>query len=102
MPWPGARAYTLRRVAVPVLPPGSPDLRSCTSATCTSRRASGAGAVAARAGLPRPDLVVDTGDNMAPPRRRAAVLESYGELLAALGVFVFGSNDYSRPRCATR
>ena len=93
-----ARAYTLRRVTVPVLPPGSPDLRvlhlSDVHLTPGQRRKREW--LRGLAGL-RPDLVVDTGDNMAHPDAVPAVLESYGELLAAPGVFVFGSNDYYSP-----
>ena len=45
-----------------------------------------------------PDLVVNTGDNLAHPRAVPAVLRAYGPLLRRPGVFVFGSNDYYAPR----
>lgn len=45
-----------------------------------------------------PDLVVNTGDNLAHPRAVPAVLRALGPLLNRPGVFVFGSNDYYAPR----
>lgn len=45
-----------------------------------------------------PDLVVNTGDNLAHHRAVPAVLRALGPLLARPGVFVFGSNDYYAPK----
>jgi predicted MPP superfamily phosphohydrolase len=45
-----------------------------------------------------PDLVVNTGDNLAHPKAVPAVVQSLGDLLSVPGVFVFGSNDYFGPR----
>ncbi len=45
-----------------------------------------------------PDLVVDTGDNLAHLQAVPSVLDAYGALLDVPGVFVFGSNDYFAPR----
>ena len=44
-----------------------------------------------------PDLVVDTGDNLAHPRAVPAVLTALDPLLDLPGLFVFGSNDYFGP-----
>jgi predicted MPP superfamily phosphohydrolase len=44
-----------------------------------------------------PDLVVDTGDNLAHPDAVPAVLDAFDGLLDVPGVFVFGSNDYFAP-----
>ena len=44
-----------------------------------------------------PDLVVDTGDNLAHQQAVAPLLDSLGALLDVPGVFVFGSNDYFAP-----
>jgi uncharacterized protein len=44
-----------------------------------------------------PDLVVNTGDNLAHPRAVPAVVQALGDLLSVPGVFVFGSNDYFGP-----
>ncbi|MDF1603578.1 metallophosphoesterase [Nocardioides sp. YIM 152315] len=93
-----ARDYTLRRATVPVLPPGSPALRvlhlSDVHLTPGQRRKREW--LRGLADL-RPDLVVDTGDNLAHRDAVPAVLESLGDLLGVPGVFVFGSNDYFEP-----
>ena len=52
--------------------------------------------VAALAEL-EPDLVVNTGDNLAHPRAVPAVLAALDPLLSLPGLFVFGSNDYFGP-----
>jgi predicted MPP superfamily phosphohydrolase len=45
-----------------------------------------------------PDLVVNTGDNLAHPQAVPAVIRALGPLLDRPGVFVFGSNDYYGPK----
>jgi predicted MPP superfamily phosphohydrolase len=93
-----ARAYTLRRVLVPVLPPGSRELRvlhlSDVHLTPGQRRKQAW--LRELAGL-RPDLVVDTGDNISHRDSVPLLLDCLGDLLRAPGVFVFGSNDYYSP-----
>lgn len=93
-----ARAYTLRRVTVPVLPPGSPSLRvlHLSDIHLTPGQQRKRAWLRGLADL-RPDLVVDTGDNLAHHQAVPALVESLGELLQAPGVFVFGSNDYFAP-----
>ncbi|HEU5037881.1 MAG TPA: metallophosphoesterase [Nocardioides sp.] len=93
-----ARAYTLRRVTVPVLPPGSPDVRvlHLSDVHMTPGQQRKQAWLRDLAGL-RPDLVVDTGDNLAHRDAVPVVLDSLGELLDAPGVFVLGSNDYFAP-----
>ena len=44
-----------------------------------------------------PDLVVNTGDNLAHLEALPSVLSAYRDLLDLPGVFVFGSNDYFSP-----
>ncbi len=44
-----------------------------------------------------PDLVINTGDNLAHRKSVPVVLESLGDLRGVPGVFVFGSNDYWGP-----
>ena len=44
-----------------------------------------------------PDLVVDTGDNLAHPRAVPGVLAALDPLLSRPGLFVWGSNDYFGP-----
>jgi predicted MPP superfamily phosphohydrolase len=93
-----SRWFTLRHVTVPVLPPGRPTLRvlhvSDLHLTPTQRRKQAW--VRALAEL-RPDLVVNTGDNLAHPDAVPSVLEAFDGLLDVPGVFVFGSNDYFAP-----
>ncbi|GAA4702427.1 metallophosphoesterase [Nocardioides conyzicola] len=93
-----ARAYTLRRVTVPVLPPGSPDLRvlHLSDVHMTPGQTRKQGWLRGLADL-RPDLVVNTGDNLSHRDSVPVVLDSLGRLLDVPGVFVFGSNDYFVP-----
>ncbi|KAA1380717.1 metallophosphoesterase [Aeromicrobium fastidiosum] len=92
------RAFTLRRVTVPVLAPGSDPLRvlhlSDTHMTPGQHRKQRW--LQSLAEL-QPDLVVNTGDNLAHLDAVPSVLSAYGDLLDVPGVFVFGSNDYFSP-----
>lgn len=92
-------AFTLREVTMPVLSPGSSRLRvlhiSDIHMRPGQRRKQGWLRDLARL---EPDLVVNTGDNLAHPRAVPAVVQSLGDLLSAPGVFVFGSNDYFAPQ----
>ncbi|WP_238422857.1 metallophosphoesterase [Gordonia sp. 'Campus'] len=45
-----------------------------------------------------PDLVVNTGDNLAHPQAVPSVIQALGGLLSRPGLFVFGSNDYFGPK----
>lgn len=93
-----ARQYTLRRVVVPVLPTGHRPLRvlhlSDLHLTPTQRDK-----VAWVRGLAElePDLVVDTGDNMAHTDVLPTLLEALDPFLGLPGAFVMGSNDYYAP-----
>jgi len=93
-----ARAYTLRRVMVPVLPPGSPDLRvlHLSDLHLTPGQTRKQQWLRGLAGLD-PDLVVDTGDNLAHHATIPVLLDALGPLADKPGVFVFGSNDYFSP-----
>lgn len=46
----------------------------------------------------RPDLVIDTGDNLAHRDSLGPLLEALAPLLGAPGAFVLGSNDYYAPQ----
>lgn len=46
----------------------------------------------------KPDLVVNTGDNLSDERAVPDVLRALGPLLKRPGLFVFGTNDYWAPR----
>ncbi|MXG89157.1 metallophosphoesterase [Nocardioides flavescens] len=93
-----ARQYTLRRVSVPVLPAGARPLRvlHLSDLHLTPGQTRKQEWLAGLATL-RPDLVVDTGDNLAHAEAVPVVRDALGTLLDAPGVFVFGSNDYFRP-----
>jgi predicted MPP superfamily phosphohydrolase len=94
-----ARAFTLRRFTVPVLPAGSPPLRVLHLSDLHLVPAD-RGKQEWLRGLAalEPDLVVSTGDNLAHAQAVPAVLAAHGRLLERPGVFVLGSNDYYAPR----
>ena len=92
------RWFALRYVDLPVLPAGQRELKvlhlsdlHLTPAQDRKRRW-----LAGLASL-EPDLVVNTGDNLAHMQAVPAVLDALGGLLDVPGVFVFGSNDYFAP-----
>jgi len=94
-----ARAFTLRRVTVPVLPAGQAPLRvlQISDLHLTPNQDRKKAWVRSLAAL-EPDLIVDTGDNLAHLESVPHVLEALDPLLERPGVFVFGSNDYWSPR----
>jgi uncharacterized protein len=93
-----ARAYTLREVEVALLPPGHGPIRvlHLSDIHMTPGQERKQEWLRGLAAL-EPDLVVNTGDNLAHPEAVATVLTSLDELLDVPGVFVFGSNDYFAP-----
>lgn len=93
-----ARQYTLREVTVPLLPPGSRELRVLHLSDIHMAPDQRAKQTWLRelAAL-EPDLVIDTGDNLAHRRSVPVVLDSLGPLLDRPGISVFGSNDYFSP-----
>jgi uncharacterized protein len=93
------RRWTLRQATLPVLPAGARQLRilHISDLHMTPGQLSKQRWVADLAGL-RPDLVVNTGDNLAHQQAVPAVLRAVEPLLPLPGVFVFGSNDYYAPR----
>jgi predicted MPP superfamily phosphohydrolase len=93
-----ARQYTLLRVTVQVLPPGHrslrvlhlSDLHLTPGQTRKQEWLSGLGEL-------RPDLVINTGDNLAHRDSVPILRECLDSLLDVPGVFVLGSNDYYSP-----
>ena len=93
-----ARQYTLRQVTVPLLPPGHAPLRVLHLSDihmAPDQRAKqewlrGLAAL-------EPDLVIDTGDNLAHMRSVPVVVDALGGLLDVPGAYVLGSNDYYAP-----
>lgn len=92
------RAYALRRVDVPVLAAGSRPLRllHISDLHLTPDQDDKQRWVRGLSDL-EPDLVVNTGDNLAHQESIPFLLDSLGELLDLPGVFVLGSNDYFAP-----
>src|SRR5687767_14267876 len=91
-------AYTLRRFSLPVLPPGSRPLRVLQVADLhlVPRQRRKIEWVRGLAAL-SPDLVVNTGDNLASVDAVPGVLRAMEPLFDFPGVFVLGSNDYFGP-----
>ncbi len=92
------RSYRLRRVEVPVLRPGSRPLKILHISDLHQTP----GQLKKREWVRRldslePDLVVNTGDNLAHVDAVPYVLDALGPLLRRPGVFVFGGNDYYGP-----
>jgi predicted MPP superfamily phosphohydrolase len=92
------RHWTLRTATLPVLPEGSPSLRvlQVSDLHMMPDQKSKQRWVSKLAEL-EPDLVVDTGDNLANPKAVPGVLRALEPLLTKPGLFVFGSNDYYGP-----
>lgn len=90
--------FTVRRFTLPVLPAGARPLRilhvSDLHLVATQRHKMRW--VRALADL-EPDLVVNTGDNMAG-EVLPELLDTYGSLLDVPGIFVLGSNDVYAPQ----
>jgi uncharacterized protein len=93
------RSFRLRRVTVPVLPAGQPSLTvlQITDLHMTPGQRRKQEWVRRLAAL-EPDLVIDTGDNLAHPEAVPAVLDALEPLLERPGAFVFGSNDFYGPQ----
>ncbi len=93
-----ARQYTLRRIDVPLLPAGMRPLRvlHLSDIHMTPGQKRKQEWLRGLASL-EPDLVIDTGDNLAHRDAVPVVLDSLGALLDRPGVFVHGSNDYFEP-----
>lgn len=91
--------YTLRTVRVPVLPARARPLRvlhlsDLHLVPSQSRKRAWLRDLARL----EPDVVVDTGDNLAHMEAVPAVLDALGPLLERPGMFVMGSNDYYAPK----
>ncbi len=92
-------AFILREGTLPVLDPGSPSIRmlhlSDLHMLPNQRRKQAWVRALDRL---EPDLVVNTGDNLAQLGAVPSVVQSLGPLLDRPGLFVFGSNDYFAPQ----
>jgi len=90
--------FAVRSVELPVLPPGQAPLKvlHLSDLHMTPGQHRKQAWLRDLASL-EPDLVVNTGDNLAHDRAVPVVLDALGDLLHLPGVFVFGSNDYFAP-----
>ncbi|KRC60585.1 metallophosphatase [Agromyces sp. Root81] len=90
--------WTLRRADVPVLPPGAEPIRvlHLSDLHMAPWQRDKQEWVRSLAGL-RPDLVVDTGDNLGHERGIEGIRHAFEPFRGVPGVFVNGSNDYFGP-----
>ena len=90
--------WTLRRVDVPVLPPGSEPIRvlHLSDLHMAPWQRDKQEWVRSLAAL-KPDLVVDTGDNLGHERGIEGIRRALEPFRGVPGVFVNGSNDYFGP-----
>jgi predicted MPP superfamily phosphohydrolase len=92
-------AFRLRRFTLPVLPGNArpirllhvSDVHMTPADTARQRWLSTLGAL-------EPDLVINTGDNLAHQEAVPFALGSFGRLLDRPGVYVWGANDYYAPK----
>jgi predicted MPP superfamily phosphohydrolase len=92
-------AFRLRRFTLPVLPGNArpirllhvSDVHMTPADTARQRWLSTLNAL-------EPDLVINTGDNLAHQEAVPFVLGSFGRLLDRPGVYVWGANDYYAPK----
>lgn len=94
-----AHMYTVREAFAPLLAPGSRDIRilHISDLHLMPRQSRKVRFIADLAAL-RPDLVVNTGDNISNAASLGPLMEAFGALRSIPGVFVFGSNDFELPR----
>ncbi|MGI9155407.1 MAG: metallophosphoesterase [Marmoricola sp.] len=92
------RSFVLRRVEIPCLPQGHRPLKvlHVSDLHMTPTQGRKQRWLTSLAAL-EPDLVIDTGDNLAHRASVPVVLAAFGPLLDVPGVFVLGSNDYFAP-----
>ena len=89
------KAFRLRQATVPVLPPGAPSLRvlHVSDLHATTGQQWKIAWVSELSRL-RPDLVLNTGDNLASAAGIPVALNAFDGLLELPGGFVPGSNDW--------
>ncbi|WP_424980832.1 metallophosphoesterase [Labedella phragmitis] len=92
------KMFTLRRVTVPVLPAGSEPIRvlHLSDLHMAPWQRDKRAWVRSLAQL-RPDLVVDTGDNLGHEDAIPGIEAAFADFAGIPGVFVNGSNDYHGP-----
>jgi uncharacterized protein len=92
------RAFRLRHESIPCLPAGSASIKVLHLSDIHLTPSQGKKQQWLRSlAAWKPDLVVNTGDNLSHRDSPSYVLAALDELLDVPGVFVFGSNDYWGP-----
>lgn len=93
-----ANLFTVRRVALDVLPSGSREIRvlHVSDAHLLRSQRLKRRFLRSLADL-EPDLVINTGDNISESGAIGALMEDWSGLLHVPGAFIFGSNDYFKP-----
>ena len=93
-----ATRFRVRRVTVPVLPAGGPEMRilHLSDIHLLPGQQLKLSFLRALADL-EPDLVISTGDNIASDTAIPTLISALDRLLDVPGAFVFGSNDYHKP-----
>lgn len=93
-----AAMFTVRRVTLPVLPAGGRDLRilHVSDIHLTTSQHLKLDFLRKLSALD-PDLVANTGDNIAQADAIFPLMAAWTRLRFVPGVFVFGSNDYFAP-----
>lgn len=90
--------FKLNQLTIPLLPSGSRPIKilhiSDIHMTPTQQRKQ---KWLTKLSHTNPDLIINTGDNLASQRAVPFVLSSLNDLLDKPGVYVFGSNDYYAP-----
>ena len=96
--WVEPRWFALRRLEVPCLPEGAARLRvlHLSDLHLVPRQGMKRAWVRRLADLD-PDVVLNTGDNLAAHDAVPALVEAFDGLLGVPGAFVLGSNDYFAP-----
>ncbi|MCL2482212.1 MAG: metallophosphoesterase [Propionibacteriaceae bacterium] len=93
------RAYQLRHVTVPTLPPGHESIRILHLSDLHLLAGQTKKIAWVRAlGYLRPHLLVNTGDNIASPTALETLVHTLSPLMKVPAVFVLGSNDVYYPR----
>lgn len=93
-----AQAYRIRHEEISVLPAGSPDVRvlHLSDIHLMPGHTKRSQWLSTLIDL-EPDLIINTGDNLAHADAIPDLLDAFGGLLDKPGAFVFGSNDYYAP-----
>lgn len=90
--------FTVRRVRIPILRPRAEEVKilHVSDIHLTARQHTKLDFIRSLSAL-EPDLIVNTGDNIAQAEAIDPLMAAWNRLRSTPGVFVFGSNDYYAP-----